>query len=124
MRDYEKEFDARGARVVAIGMGFPAMAAHFKEKQNVPFTLLVDQEQQTYRALELGRSVLGATGPKVWLKGAKTIMSGHALARPREDWQQLGGAMVVDKGGDVLFVHRATDSADNAPVRRLLEALD
>jgi peroxiredoxin len=123
LRDYKEDFAAKGAEVVAIGMGIPAMAADFKEKQDIPFRLLVDQQKQTYSALDLERSALAATGPQVWLKGARSLLKGHGLARAEQDWQQLGGAMVVDAGGRVLLVHRASDSADNAPVRRLLEAL-
>jgi peroxiredoxin len=123
LRDSADEFEAVGAEIVAIGMGIPAMAADFKATQQIPFRLLVDQDQRTYRALELGRSVVGATGPQVWLKGAKSVLKGHGIARARQDWQQLGGSMVVDKGGRVLLVHRASDAADNAPVRKLLEAL-
>jgi peroxiredoxin len=124
LRDHVDEFEAKGARIVAIGMGIPAMAADFKEKQGIPFLLLVDQEQLTYKALDLERSLVAASGPQVWLKGAKAVLKGHGIAPAKQDWQQLGGAMVVDRGGRVLLVHRAEDSADNAPVRRLLEALD
>lgn len=123
MRDYADDFRAKGAEVVTIGMGIPAMAADFKEKQNIPFRLLVDQEQKTYRALDLERSALAATGPQVWLRGARSILKGHGMSRAQQDWQQLGGSMVVDTGGNVLLVHRASDAADNAPARRLLEAL-
>ncbi len=114
---------AKGAEVVTIGMGLPAMAADFKEKQQIPFRLLVDQGKETYEALELDRSALAATGPQVWLKGAKSILKGHGLAPAKQDWQQLGGALVVDRGGEVLLAHRAKDAADNAPVRSLLDAL-
>jgi peroxiredoxin len=124
LRDHAQDFEARRARVVAIGMGIPEMAADFKEKQDIPFMLLVDQDRQTYKALELERSVMAASGPQVWLKGAKSLLKGHGVARAQQDWQQLGGAMVVDKGGRVLLVHRAENSADNLPVQRLLEALD
>jgi peroxiredoxin len=123
LRDYEEDFRAKGAEVVAIGMGIPAMAADFKEKQDIPFRLLVDQEKRTYKALDLDRSVMAATGPQVWLKGARSILKGHGMAPAQQDWQQLGGALVVDRGGRVLLAHRAKDAADNAPVRRLLEAL-
>jgi peroxiredoxin len=123
LRDDVGQFQSKGAKLVAIGMGLPAMAADFKEKQNIPFLLLVDQERKTYKALELERSLLAATGPQVWLKGAKSLLKGHGVARAEQDWQQLGGSMVVARGGEVLLIHRASDSADNAPVKRLLEAL-
>ena len=123
MREFVDEFEEKGARIVAIGMGIPAMAANFKEENDISFLLLVDQEQRTYKSLELERSLVAAAGPQVWWKGAKSILKGHGVARAEQDWQQLGGAMVVAKGGRVLFVHRAETSSDNAPVDRLLEAI-
>jgi hypothetical protein len=123
LRDYEEDFEARGAEVVAIGMGIPAMAAHFKKEQEIPFRLLVDQEQRTYKALELDRSAVAASGPQVWLKGAKSILKGHRVAPPQQDWQQLGGSLVVGKGGEVLLAHRAKNAADNLRVDELLGAL-
>lgn len=123
MRDHVEDFKEKGAEVVAIGMGFPAMAADFKAKQDIPFRLLVDPEQATYKALDFDRSATAAAGPQVWLKGAKSILKGHRVAPAQQDWQQLGGALVIGQGGDVLLAHKAKDSADNAPVGRLLEAL-
>ena len=122
MRDSKEDFDARGAEIVAIGMGIPAMAKDFKEKQDIPFTLLVDPGQASYKALSLKRSATGAAGPQVWFKGAMNIL-GHGIRPAKQDWKQLGGALVVDRGGRVLLVHQAEDSSDNAPVGRLLEAL-
>jgi peroxiredoxin len=124
LRDHVDEFTSRGAEIIAIGMGLPAMAADFKDKQDIPFRLLVDPEKATYKALALDRSPAAAAGPQVWLRGAKSLLKGHGIAPAKQDWQQLGGAMVVAPGGEVLHAHRAKDAADNLPVRKLLEALD
>jgi peroxiredoxin len=123
LRDFKEDFDVKGAEVVAIGMGNPEMAKHFKETQDIPFRLLVDPKQETYKALSLKRSASAAAGPQVWLKGAASVLQGHGIRPAKQDWKQLGGALVVDRGGNILLVHQAEDSADNAPVRRLLEAL-
>jgi hypothetical protein len=36
---------------------------------------------------------------------------------------QLGGAVVIETGGAIAFVHRADDSSDNVPIEDLLDAL-
>lgn len=124
MRDRIDEFEALGADVITIGMGQPEMAADFRDQQEIPFPVLVDHTKKTYRMLGLGRgSMVKIMGPQVWLRGAKGLLTGHGMATPKQDPYQLGGAVVLDKGGRVKHVHRATTSSDNLPVDDLLAAL-
>lgn len=105
-------------------MGRVDMAAHFRDEQAIPFTLLVDRRKESYRALELARgSLMELVGPQVWLAGAKSLLSGYRQQAPKQDAYQLGGALVIAPGGDVRYRHRAKDASDNAPVSDLLAAL-
>ena len=124
MRDHHEDFTAKGARVVAIGMGRPDMAADFKEKQEVPFTLLVDRTKQSYRLMEMARgSWMVVAGPKVWVRAAKSLVTGHGLQKAKQDPLQMGGAVIVDRDGEILFTHQSKDSSDNVPVEEFLAAL-
>ena len=126
MRDRYEELEAKRANVAAIGMGLTAMAADFKEKQSIPFALLVDRRRETHRALELRRgNLLDVAGPKQVVRGVKSFLTGNTQGRPapKQDVLQLGGALVVAPGGDVLYRHVASGSEDNAPVDELLRAL-
>ena len=126
MRDRYEDFRRKGAEVVAIGQGAPEMAADFKMKRKIPFPLLVDQERETYRAMELRKgSALDVFGPQVLAKGTLSFVRGNlqGLAPEGTSLRQLGGALIVDKGGRVLLSHESADASDNLPVDRLLEAL-
>lgn len=124
MSDRYDEFRSRGAEVVAIGMGRVDMARHFAETRSIPFTLLVDERRESYRALDLKvGSWLDAAGPKVWMRGIKGTLAGHVSTLPKQDPKQMGGVMVVDRGGDVLYLHRAEESSDNPPIDEVLKAL-
>lgn len=126
MRGRYEEFEAKGANVAAIGMGLTAMAADFRDKQDIPFPLLVDRGRETHRALELKRgNLLDVAGPKQVVRGIKSLLTGNAQGRPapKQDVLQLGGALVVAPGGEVLYRHQATGAEDNAPVDDLLNAL-
>ncbi len=107
-------------------MGLTAMAADFKEKQSIPFALLVDRRRETHQAFELQRGkLLDVVGPKQVVTGVKSLLTGNSQGRPapKQDVLQLGGALVVAPGGKVLYRHRATGAEDNAPVDDLLAAL-
>jgi hypothetical protein len=122
LRDHHEDFERVGANLLAIGMGIPEMAAHFRDSQKIPFPLLVDHRKQTYRALEIGRgSWMDVAGPKVWARSAKSILSGKGQGVPKQDPLQLGGAIVVDAGGRVRYMHRAKTSSDNPKPEELLE---
>ena len=110
-------------QVAAVGMGTPAMATDFKREYEVPFPVLIDHTKETYRLVGLKRATLAdAVKPQVLLRGAVALIKrGQAL--PQQDPAQLGGAIVVDPNGNIIFVHRARDAQDNAPVDALLEAL-
>ena len=126
MRDRYDEIKAKGAEVVAIGQGWPAMAADFKAKRKIPFTLLVDQDRTTYKAMELKRgTALEILGPQVIAKGTLSFIKGHVQSNaPRgTSLRQLGGTLVVDRGGKVILSHQASDASDNLPVDEILAAL-
>jgi AhpC/TSA antioxidant enzyme len=124
LSERHQEFVDRGADVVAIGMGRVDMARHFAETRSIPFRLLVDHDQESYRALGLeSGSWLDVAGPKVWVRGIKGMAKGHASTLPRQDPKQFGGVMVVAAGGDVRYLHSATSSSDNPPIDDVLAAL-
>lgn len=109
--------------VAAVGMGWPAMAESFKQEQEIPFTLLVDHDRLTYKALEFRRSsAWNVYGPPVWIEGIRSILR-YGNRFPKQDPMQLGGIVVVDKGGEILYTFRARVSSDIAPLDKVLAAL-
>ena len=125
MSDRDEEFEARGARIVAIGMGIPEMAAHFREERDVGFALMVDRNKETYKALEMKRGNLWEiSGPQNWGRFAKGILTGHGVdLKPKQDPLQMGGAVVVDAGGAVRYAFRAGASSETPEIDDLLDAL-
>jgi peroxiredoxin len=110
--------------ITAIGMGRPNVAAYFKKEFDVPFRLLVDHDQETYKAINMKRGNLWeVAGPHVWFRFAKGILTGKGGKIAKEDVLQMGGVIVVDRGGKVRFEYRGEHAADNVPVADVLAAL-
>ncbi len=123
MRDSYNQFNQKGVTVAAIGMGWPAAAAAFKDDRKIPFPLLVDHRKETYRAMDIRRgSAWEVLGPPMWIRHLQAYMrQGFSLAK--QDWHQLAGVVIADRGGHIVFSHKALDPADNPPVTKLLAAV-
>ena len=119
------EFEAAGANLVLIGQLTPRHAAHFRRRQNIELTVLADNDRATYKAAGAKVATFGELlGPKVVAKGILTTArtgarQGRTLGHPA----QLGGAMVISPGGEVVWSHLAQDASDNASPEEILGAV-
>lgn len=122
----KEKFEAAGADLVLIGQLTPRHAAHFRRRQDITLPVLADAERESYKAAGAKVGSIGdLVGPKIIAKGALTSLRTRKLqTRTIGDPAQLGGAMVIAPGGEVLLKHMAKDASDNAEPRELLAALD
>jgi AhpC/TSA antioxidant enzyme len=119
------QFAQAGTDVVLIGQATPDDAANLRRKFEIELPILAARRRQSYRAIGAKvAGVSGLAGPKVALTGIKTavgkgVLQGKTIGHPA----QLGAAMVIAPGGEVLFKQLATDASDNAPPEQMLAAL-
>lgn len=125
-RDREK-FDAAGARLVLIGQGTPAHAQHFREEQNVEgLEILVDPDRAAYEVAGAKVATMSELfGVKSMVAGIKRatgdrVMQGAVKGHPA----QLGGVLVVAKGGKIAWAHLADNAGDNPPNDDVLAAVE
>ena len=125
MRDHEAEFQARGARVAAVGLGDLAYARAFRDESGIAFPLLVDAEREAYRAAELKSATLRHLLRRDNLvAGRRARSAGHRRGRTGQNIFQLGGSFVFGPGDVDRYVHVSETFGDTAPVSLLLAALD
>jgi hypothetical protein len=120
-----EQFEAAGAEVVLIGMGSSRQAAWFAGKYAPDLRILADEDRASYKALGLKvGSPLDLVGPKAVSSGLEHARrSGVVQGRPVGNIRQLGGALVVAPGGEVLLEQRSSHSGDSVEVEDLLAAL-
>jgi hypothetical protein len=125
LRPHADEIEKAGARLVIVGNGWPAMAKDFAAKAGLPAsaTLLTDPSLQSYLAAGLKRSALLTLGPKGLIPFIRTWRKGFRQGRTKGDPWQQGGALVIGRGGQVLFRHVSTGPSDQADPAALLSAL-
>jgi hypothetical protein len=124
LREREKGFELKGARIAAVGLGDMEYARIFKKEAGISFPLLVDEDRVAYRLLELGAaSVLDVFRIDNWKSGARAMASGHGQHKMGKNPMQLGGSFIFGPGNEDIYSHASTTFGDTAPVTDLLAAL-
>lgn len=124
MRDAQRELRATGGEVVLVGLGKPEDGARFKRELDLPFRMLVDPPREAYKAAGLivgsNRQVLG---PEAVLHAPSALLKGGGLRRPRQNWHQLGGTLVMAPGGELTYRQVSRRPGDDAPPDRVTAEL-
>ena len=124
MRGHEQEFQKKGARLIAIGLGGRNYAQAFREDTGIQFPLLIDSDRKAYGTLELKKASLLHLFRKDNLKARKRAKAGgHRQHKLGKDPLQLGGSFVFAPGNVDRFVHVSETFGDNASPEQILAAL-
>jgi peroxiredoxin len=125
LRDAYPDIEQRGATVIAIGTGDERYAAAFVRDEQIPFTVLVDDDGAAARAASV-RTVpfLAMFTPATWKATAETWRRGHRIHKAGKRVTQQGGTWVIGPGDALHYEHVDHDSTDHASVADILSALD
>ena len=119
------EFEAEGTPLVLIGQLTARHAAHFRRRQGIELPVLADEDRVSYKAAGAKIATMGELlGPSVVAKGLMTtVRTGRVQGRTLGHPAQLGGAMVIAPGGEIVWSHMSEDASDNAPPEEILAAV-
>lgn len=124
LRDHQREIEAAGARVAAVGLGGREYAASFRAETGIAFPLLIDEARAAYRAAGLRKGNLWELLlPFNAAARARAKREGHRQHRLGKDPLQLGGTFVFAPGDRDLYAHRAKTYGDVAAIGEILAAL-
>lgn len=116
--------------MIAIGQGTGGEAERVAQALHVTYPVLGDPGKASYRALGLGRSGWAAMMLQPFLEDPAAAWRNlreadlAASANPRSDVRQLGGVVLVDRGGIVRWLHRSQTTTDVPTNATLLAAID
>lgn len=124
MRQQKPAFDQADTRVLLVAMGTPEQTAAFKQKYDVPYTMISDPEQQLYSAMQIGSmSVASAFSPAIFIKAGAALAKGHGIGRPHGDIRQLPALFIIGTEGKIIFRHYGKDPADHLGPEKILARL-
>jgi peroxiredoxin len=120
------EFDRRAVQIAVVSFAEPAKLAYYQEHHQWPFVMLADPERVAYRRFGLKRlSFLRAFSPPTLKLYWQLMRRGHRREDyGKEDIYQGGGDFILDRAGNILYVHRSEDPADRPSPAKLLDAID
>jgi hypothetical protein len=122
LRGIAKEAERFGTLAV-IGQGTLAQGVDFEAKQGKGLRSLVDTGRRSYNVMEFVhgsnlRQITMAT-----LKGIGAASRGHIQVRTQGDAQQMGGTLVVARGGRPVYYYKSDYAGDHPPLDDVLTAL-
>lgn len=124
MREHQAEFDAKGMKLAAIGLGDRMYAKAFQEETGITFPLLIDENRVAYKAVGLrSANVFHMFRSDNAEAKKRATAAGHEQTKLGKNPFQLGGSFVFAPGNVDLFTHISETFGDNASVPALLEAV-
>ncbi len=124
MREREKGFQLKGARIAAVSLGDIEYARIFRKDTGITFPLLIDTDRVGYRAIDLGvGSLFHLFRADNREARASAKAAGHSQQKLGKNPFQLGGSFIFGPGNVDLYAHANATFGDNAPMADLLDAL-
>ncbi len=119
-----KELQAGGAEIFFIGNGSPSAIVKFKAEMKIADAkFLTDEDLLCFQAAGFKRGFLSTLGPTSLKNGIRLIRRGFKQNRPTPedgDVWQLGGVMVVQQNGNVIYHYISTALGDFPPESDIL----
>lgn len=125
LRDEYDTITANGADVIAVGTGNPMYAKAFVADEQIPFTVLIDEDGEAAKAAAVkggAGAMLKLIAPGVLRAGARARKAGHKQGKTGARPTQLGATFVV-KDNAIVYSHVDDDVGDHAPMADVLAAL-
>jgi len=124
LRREKVTFEQLGARVVLVGLGSVAETAAFKQRFDLPFTMVADPKKRLFKAFHLKQAGVGSLlSAKMLVRGVGAMARGHSIGRPQGDVRQLPGVFIIDTDSRIRFSHYAASPEDHPEPEALLDVL-
>jgi len=120
------DIETAGARLVVVTPQSADRAATWREEVSLGEALVIaDPERTLYKALGARRpKPLWVLRPRVAAVGMRAVLAGDRPGVTKgDDTLQLGADVVVDRDGQIAFLHLASDAADRTPPDELIAVL-
>ncbi len=124
LREIIPEIRNAGVELAVIGNGTWNFIQGFKEAIGLKsLSVYTDPSLATYKAAGMDRGRTAMLDARWIVKGLKAFFSGHRQASTQGDALQLGGVLVVARGGRLLFKQASRFAGDHASPEQIRAAV-
>ncbi len=115
-----------GCQVVVVASGNREGGLRWFKEYECSLPLLLDQDLRLYQGVGLRRLVSVAWDLKVFLGYADAVVGGRVdrLAWPGDDVTVLGGDVILNTQGEVVYAYKSKEQYDRPQVGDLLSSLE
>ncbi len=133
LAEAQEQLQEQGASLVVVGVAADFQARHLQGEYGLDMPLLLDPDQNLYRALDLPRlRLVDWLHPRTWRRYLPLFVrryltravKGPTQGRIVGDPFQLPGLVILDADGDVRYLHRGAGLGDYPPVQAVLREVD
>ena len=101
-------------RIAVITFAEPPLLGRFARELRIDVELYGDPERRLYDELSFGRGSFARVwlDPRVWARYAALTLRGRHPRPPEQDTLQLGGDLIVDADGRIVWLYRSRGPED------------
>ena len=117
------DFEKKQSDLIIIGSGSCSDIPEFRKITGYEGKILTDPSRATFAYLGLTSGVGGLLGLKTLSRGFSALRQGIKPGSLQGSALQLGGAVIIDKNGSVLYQFRSREAGEDPPVEEMLAAI-
>lgn len=125
LANHYEEICAGGGQVLVVLQSEPETISSQIRKEDLPFDIICDPQQNLYRELEIeaAKSMASMADVKAMMKLAKATASGIKHGKYEGNEQQLPAAFVMDRELQLSYVRYAKTLSDMPEIKELISLL-
>lgn len=123
LRGVVDEIRAKGAELYVVGNGSPQAAKHFKEKEQLTFTLYTDPSLLTYKTAGFKSGLSSALGWTTLKTAFQAVKEGHFQGSTQGHPFQQGGVLIFGPGGKELYQYISKEAGDHPSPQEIVGVL-
>lgn len=123
VRAHRAAIERKGASIVFVGNGLPAMAREFAAQHADGLPVLSDPSKKTFELAGMRRGLSTVLRPSMLKNAWRAFRSGHRQTKVQGDPWQQGGAIVIAKDGAVVHAQRDCAAGDAIDWARVVAAI-
>jgi hypothetical protein len=124
LREREDEFRQHNVRIFVVTFESEKRVNDYQRKEHVPYPVLRDPRREAYRRFGLERRAAHRVyRPATIRYYIKRFFQGRMPERVKADPYQLGGDVLLDADGSVLWMYRSSEPADRPSVDDILKEI-